>query len=274
MTKLLMTLCFAATAVMPSCAAEQIENFTAKMFTSKGTVECLKMGAADWVAVKAPYMLEVGDQVRTGSKSKAEIYIKYGSKIRLGADTTFKVGKVSHEENAVEVIKGRMQAWIRKFAGRAFSVRTPAAVCAVRGTVLAVEVAETGESTWDLFSGAMQVADNQNRTVDMLPGQRVAVSNAPTAPPPAPQPIPLAVKPPAEPAKIKEEKVEIKAEAAVVKAQAAEAAKAQEAVKPVIKPVPVPVEEPVKGLVVQEPQTSVIPTEVVQEAEEVSGSNP
>jgi hypothetical protein len=274
MTKLIMTLCFAAMAVMPAYAAEQIENFTAKLFTTKGTVEVLKMDTADWLAVKAPYMLEVGDQVRTGRKSKAEIYIKYGSKIRLQADTTFKVGKVSHEENAVEIVKGRMQAWIRKFAGRAFTVRTPAAVCAVRGTVLGVEVTEAGESTWDLFSGAMQVSDNQNRTVDLLPGQRVAVSQAPAAPPPAAQAIPLAVKPPAEPAKIKEEKIEIKAEAVIVKAQQAEAAKAQDAAKPAPKPVPVPADEKVITPVIQEPVTNVIPTETVQEAEEVSGSTP
>lgn len=268
------------------------EAFTAKLFKSKRQVECLKSGSSDWVKVKAPYMLEEGDRIRTGKRARADIYIKYGSKIRLGANTEFTVSKVAPEGNIVKVVKGKMHAWIRKFIGRKFTVRTPSAVCAVRGTVFGVEVAEAGETTWDLFSGAIQIADNRNHTVDLQPGQRVAVAAKPEAAPPAPEPIPAEVKPPSEPATIKEEKVEIKAEEAVIKAKEEEAVKAEEAAKEeeAVEEEPAEeepaeeeaaaeeadaeeaaVEEPV---VVEEPIVTVIPTEVVEEAEEVSGSNP
>lgn len=244
----------------------QEETFTAKLFKSKGSVECLKKGAADWIPVEAPYMLYEGDQVRTGNRSKAEIYIKYGSKIRLDAGTTFNIQKVAPEGNAVEVLKGKMQAWIRKFAGRTFSVRTPSAVCAVRGTVFGVEVAEDGGAVWDLFSGSVQISDNRNNSVDLREGERLAVSAAADAPAPAPEPLPADVKPPVEPAKIKEEKVEMKSETAAIKAQ--EQVRTQEQVK-----VETKAEEQVQ-VQVQEPKTSVIPTGTVKESEEVSASTP
>lgn len=300
MAKILMTLCFAVMSVVPAFAQGQVEDFTAKLFTAKGTVEVLKKGAADWVAAKAPYTLDAGDQVRTANKSKAEIYMKYGSKVRLEANTTFEISKISPEENSVAVMKGKMQAWIRKFAGRSFNVRTPAAVCAVRGTVFGVEVADTGATTWDLFSGAIQVADTRtNYAVDLNPGQRLQVTAEVPAAPPAPEAIPASVKPPSEPAKIAEEKAEVKAEKTVTDAQAREAAAkvaaaqaaekaaaekaaaekaaAEQAEKDaaLVKPVPVPVDEqPVFIPVIQDPVSPVNPTDTVKESGEVSGSNP
>lgn len=279
MAKILMTLCFAVMSAMPAFAQEQVENFTAKLFKSKGTVEVMKKDGA-WTAVRAPFMLDAGDQVKTGPKSRAEIYIKYGSKVRLDADTTFEIAKVAPEENSVSVMKGKMHAWIRKFAGRSFSVRTPAAVCAVRGTVFGVAVAESGAATWDLFNGAIQVSDPRaGYFVDLKPGQRLLMSPEPAATPPTPEPIPVSVKPPSEPAKIAEEKVEIKAEQIIIEQKAKEAAA-------VVAPAPVeepkaeepkaeePAAEEVVVPVVQEPATTVIPTETVQESQEVSGSNP
>lgn len=259
--KYLMMVCLMGLSAVPGFAGEQAEAFTAKLFTAKGTVEYLKSGAAAWVAVKAPFMLEVGDQVKTGPKSKAEIYIKYGSKVRLGAETTFVISKVSPQENAVQVVRGRMQAWIRKFAGRGFSVRTPSAVCAVRGTVFEVEVAESGQTAWNLFSGSLQIADNRNRTVDLAPNQRLEVSQAEGAA--APVALPPTVEVPSEPATIKEEKVEIKAEEVIVEASQPEGAEEE--------PAPAD-EEPV----VEEPVvTNVIPTqEVVQAACSESSSSP
>jgi len=274
--------------------AEPVENFTAKLFTAKGSVEYLKKDTAVWVAVKAPFMLEVGDQVKTGPKSKAEIYIKYGSKIRLGEETTFVIGAVAPEGNVVEVARGKMQAWIRKFVGRGFTVRTPTAVCAVRGTVFGVEVSEAGQTTWDLFSGSIQIADNRNRAIDLQPSQRVHVTQAEGAAEPVA--LPADVKAPSEPTRIKEEKEEIKAEkpimdaAAKAAADAAAAAKAEAdkaaaekaaadeaaaAAAALVEEAAPPVEETVVAApVVVEPVTNVIPTQTITQACEVSASSP
>lgn len=261
-----------------AAGAQPVENFTAKLFTAKGTVEYLRKGDTNWVAVKAPFMLEVGDQVRTGARSKAELYIKYGSKIRLGDETTFVIGQVAPGGNTVEVLRGKMQAWIRKYVGRGFTVRTPSAVCAVRGTVFGVEVSEAGQTTWDLFSGSIQIADNRNRTVDMAPNQRLQVTQAEGAAA-APVALPADVTAPGEPVKIAEEKEEIKAEKPVMDAKAAEEAaaaaakKAAEEAAAKTEAAATVVETPAVPVVV-EPVTTVIPTQIVQQACAESVSSP
>ncbi|MDO8803614.1 MAG: FecR family protein [Elusimicrobiota bacterium] len=276
--KYLMMACLMAAGAGTAFAEEPVEAFTAKLFTAKGTVETLKAGTTTWLTIKAPYLLEINDQVRTGLKSKAELYIKYGSKIRLAAETTFVVNRVAPEENSVEVIRGKMQAWIRKFVGRSFSVRTPAAVCAVRGTVFEVEVADTGETAWSLFSGAIQVIDNRNRAVDMAPNQRLEVTQAEGAA--VVMPLPPEVKAPDEPKTIKEEKIEIKAEKVILETKAKEEAAAaalvpaEEVKEEVKEETAAPIEEPIIIVPVVEPPPSVIPTQEVKESQEVSGSTP
>ena len=245
---------------MPVAAAEQLEGFTAKLFTAKGTVECLKAGTTEWKAVKAPYMLEAGDQVRTGAKGKAEIYMRYGAKVRLEKDTHFEVSKVAPEGNVVQVLRGKMHAWIRKFKGRGFSVRTPTAVCAVRGTTFSVEYSGA-TLLFDLYGGGLEVTDMRNNSVILQPGQRLELTPG-AAVPPVPVAIPPGVIAPSEPAAIKEEKAEIKAEQIIMQQQAAAA----------VAPQPDP--EPIQEVVVQEPVTTVIPTATVQQSQEVSGSTP
>ncbi len=269
--KYLLMVCLAALGAGPGFAQEQEQAFTAKVFTAKGTVDCLKKGAPAWVPVTAPFMLEEGDKIKTGFEGKAEIYIKYGSKIRLVSDTLFIVKKVSQQENIVEVARGKMQAWIRKFAGRSFSVRTPAAVCAVRGTVLAVEVTEAGEATWDLFTGSLQISDNRNRTVDLVPYQRLHVTQSGGAA--APEALPSDVSRPSEPSRTKEEKAEIKAEKDMLKGKPQEKPEAGKKEEKKKDEAPAPVEE-TEVLTVEEPVTSVIPTQEVQENCDVSASSP
>jgi len=261
--KYLLSLCLAAAFVAP--AAAQDEAFTGKIFTAKGTVEYLKSGTTTWALVKVPQLIEAGDKIKTGAKAKAELYLKHGSKIRIGADSTFTLNKVSAEENSVEMLVGRMQAWIRKAANRKFTVRTPSAVCAVRGTVFEVEVDPAGQTVWNLFSGVIQVSDAQNRTVTLAPNQRVAVTPEKGVDQPAP--LPAEVKQPEEPKTIKEEKADIKADQAEQK-KAAEQAAAAVKEEPAAAPVEAVKEEPVVEETIPEvvtPPTSVIETKTVEE---------
>jgi hypothetical protein len=243
-------LCLCLTAAIVSPAASQGETFTGKIFAAAGTVKYLKDGTATWLPVKVPQLIEVGDKVKTGPGSQAELYIKYGSKIRLGADAIFVLNNVGPKENSVEILLGKMQAWIRKTAGRKFTVRTPSAVCAVRGTVFEVDVDPSGQTVWNLFSGVIRVSDSHNNTVTLAPNQRVAVSKEKGVD--RPISIPAGVIPPEEPAIIKEERAEAKAEQAVEQQ----------------------VVEQVKAVAEEPPPTTVIETQVVQESLEVSGSTP
>ena len=69
--------------VFSGTAAAPEEAFTGKIFTTDGVVEHQKAGSDEWFIVKAPFAIEAGDKVRTGPGAMAEIYIKYGAKVRL-----------------------------------------------------------------------------------------------------------------------------------------------------------------------------------------------
>ena len=74
--------------------------------------------------------------------------------------------------NAVEVLLGRVSAYIRKRTGGAppFQMGTPSAVIAVRGTRFDVEVNGRGVSEVDVFDGLVEVA------APAIPGSSVLVS--------------------------------------------------------------------------------------------------
>jgi len=74
--------------------------------------------------------------------------------------------------NAVEVLLGRVRAYIRKRTGGAppFQMGTPSAVIAVRGTRFDVEVNGAGVSEVDVFDGLVEVASST------IPGSSVLVS--------------------------------------------------------------------------------------------------
>gem|GEM_PF-2898556 len=74
--------------------------------------------------------------------------------------------------NAVEILLGRVRAYIRKRTGGAppFQMGTPSAVIAVRGTRFDVEVNGRGVSEVDVFDGLVEVASSA------IPGSSVLVS--------------------------------------------------------------------------------------------------
>jgi len=99
-----------------------------------------------------------------------------------------------------------MEAWVKKLAeDKTFTIKTPTAVAAVRGTTFAVEVDGAGQTVWDLFSGMIEISDYKTATVFLGENQRLVVDASGVTT--APQSIPENVLPPEEPGKIPEEKM-------------------------------------------------------------------
>jgi ferric-dicitrate binding protein FerR (iron transport regulator) len=90
--------------------------------------------------------------------------------------------------NAVEILLGRVRAYIRKRTGGAppFQMGTPSAVIAVRGTRFDVEVYGRGVSEVDVFDGLVEVASSTipGSSVLVRPGfsTRVGMGTAPEPP--------------------------------------------------------------------------------------------
>ncbi len=92
--------------------------------------------------------------------------------------------------NAVEILLGRVRAYIRKRTGGAppFQMGTPSAVIAVRGTRFDVEVNKRGVSEIDVFDGLVEVGSSvaAGRSVLVRPGfsTRVGMGTPPEEPVP------------------------------------------------------------------------------------------
>jgi len=92
--------------------------------------------------------------------------------------------------NALEVLLGRIRAYIQKRTGGAppFQLGTPSAVVAVRGTRFDVEVNRRGTTEVDVFDGLVEVASpgTKGQSVLISPGfsTRVAIGGAPEPPVP------------------------------------------------------------------------------------------
>jgi len=124
----------------------------------EGEVRVLRPKTTYWHPASLEEILLVGDTVETGDRSSAELTFLDGNVVELGADSVLKIDqlgkydKYMHEELGLE--KGKLLSTVRK--GSSFSVRTPQAVAAVRGTEFAVAVDE-GESQVGVFDGSVSV---------------------------------------------------------------------------------------------------------------------
>lgn len=130
----------------PACA----EDYDARLSTFTGTVDVLAAGETDsWREAEADMPLEAGDKVRTAEESSAEITLDGGALLRLGEDSVTEITSLKTGFSSFFLRAGSLVAKIKGLlkAGQRFGVRTPAAVCAIRGTEFGVEHDEDGGQT-------------------------------------------------------------------------------------------------------------------------------
>lgn len=128
-----------------------------------------------------PYRMENGDRVRSGAESSVDISFPDGSRVLLGPSSEFVVDSGERNEILLGLNIGSLRAWVSHIASRkAFHVKTPSAVCAVRGTQFIVGVTPGRETSVDVTQGVVAVktllgeevelGDNrQMRSIRVLP---------------------------------------------------------------------------------------------------------
>ncbi len=126
-----------------------------------GSVFVLRTGTRVWQPAGAGYLLESGDQVRTVAGASAVITFDDGSRINLGSNGSFTLQEATSGGTAIKLSIGSLRAWVNKALSRRFDVRTPTAVCSVRGTEFAVDVNAQGHTNIQMFSGVLGVADQR-----------------------------------------------------------------------------------------------------------------
>jgi hypothetical protein len=121
---------------------------------SSGEVFVMRAGSADWIKADAGISLEVGDSVKSGANSKAEITFFDGSTIELEAGTQIQVTSlaVAADTGSTTILLkqevGKTISRVTKLADPAsrYEVETPACIAAVRGSIMQVEVVDG--KTW------------------------------------------------------------------------------------------------------------------------------
>ncbi|PCI36956.1 MAG: hypothetical protein COB53_07900 [Elusimicrobia bacterium] len=148
-----------------------------------GAVRTKKIGSNVWNRIAERYVLAGGEEVRTGRRAKMVLQFQDGSRVELGPKTSFTIENAGDKKKdsfaSMTLGWGKMKAWVRKRMARRFRVRTPTAVCSVRGTEFAISVdRNTGATQIDLFTGLLGVGDNQGNETLLKDGQSVAVTQA------------------------------------------------------------------------------------------------
>lgn len=150
----------------------------ASVVSYKGTVEYKKASAGEWKRIEGYDKLKLGggDEVRTRSASTVEILMETGSRVRLAPDSSFKLSDENGEKTSMRLLFGKLRAWVKKYTNK-FEVRTPTAVCAVRGTEFSLEVdPHTSGTQVDLFRGTLAVQDNLGNELLLQEGRRLSVT--------------------------------------------------------------------------------------------------
>jgi len=143
-----------------------------------GSAQVKRAGENDYSELKVNDMLYPGDSVKTGAASKVSLVTKGGAEVRLNENSTFEMeatGKVR------EMLKlGVGQLWTRMLHRMAkVNVRTPSAVCAIRGTEADIE--QRSLLTVKVYEGHVDVSNTLGKQA-LKAGQMTTVAGANAAP--------------------------------------------------------------------------------------------
>lgn len=167
-------------ALMAMPAAVSAEGPVAALYSVKGSAQ-LRAHGGEWAPAPKAAELFPGSALRTGRKSYAEVLYADGTMVRINEDSELELEdlKLSSEERSfsVKAIFGKFTFLAAKARHKfsRFAVRTPSAVCAVRGTDFAVVVG-TDASHIGLFDGSLEVAGDAGEPGVLAPGQQATAS--------------------------------------------------------------------------------------------------
>jgi len=149
----------------------------AYVFHSRGWVEYKKEGSSKWkrIASRSRIIIKEGDRIRTKRASTVQIYMDDGSKIQLSPRSSFKLNTENKKKASLGLFFGRIRSWVKK-QSKKFEVRTPSAVCAVKGTDFTVAADAKGNTRVEVYSGGVMTGDASRHGVMVKAGEMVKVS--------------------------------------------------------------------------------------------------
>lgn len=175
--------------ISPSIQAQGKPVAILEYYDNPQGIEILDSEGYKVVEVYFGMQLSEGDRIRT-SASTAELRLSpNGSIIKLSRNTEFRIeslsGGKSPDTNAFSLASGKLRTVAAKKFGTAYEVRTPSAVCGVRGTDFGMEVQEGVREGVAVRDGVVEFAKKTGERISLTAGQAADVFA------PVFQPIPL-----------------------------------------------------------------------------------
>lgn len=170
-------ICAAFSALMLSVVFYAAPAGATSITEADGKVLFLKSGSYTWAQVSRGQVLAAGDQLKTASGARATVTFDDASRVQLNPGSSFTLKEATPQASAMELKLGSLKAWISKSLNRRFQVRTPTAVCSVRGTEFGVDVEPGGDTRVQMFGGLLAVADTAGNEVLIKDRESVNVTS-------------------------------------------------------------------------------------------------
>ena len=149
---------------------------TPKVANASGWVVRQKPGETTWLKLSEGDVLAKGDRIRTGADSRATLTFDDDSRVELGPKSFFLLQEAEATQASMQLTLGFLRAWVAKVSSRRFEVRTPTAVCAVRGTEFTIDVNAHGHTDVQMFTGLMAVSDGMGNETMVKEKQSIHVT--------------------------------------------------------------------------------------------------
>jgi len=116
-----------------------------------------------------------GYEIRTSRASSVEIFMDDGSKIKLAPTSFFKLENEDKSESTINLFTGKIRNWVKKFSKK-YVVKTPTAVCAVRGTDFLVDSDIEGNTKVEVYDGSVLTADSKGMEAIVKKGEFIEIT--------------------------------------------------------------------------------------------------
>ena len=155
------------------CPALHAQPLVARAASVSGTVLLAPAGGGPAFALTSGYALNFADRIDTRGGGRVVIDISDGSVVVVQPGTLLWIKDFHAAESLRELFEitvGMVRVKINHFAGRPnpYRMNSPTASIAVRGTEFSVAVGDTGETTVDVYEGAVQVSSRSDPSRSVL----------------------------------------------------------------------------------------------------------
>lgn len=127
----------------------QAQSWDARLKVVSGTVMVKTISGDEWSKITGEMPLDPNDVVKTSGDGIAEIYLDDKGAMYLGRNTELEITDLEQEDTIFSLNVGSIVAKIKHFLNEKtkLQVRTPSAVCAIRGTEFAVQYSQMGKES-------------------------------------------------------------------------------------------------------------------------------